>query len=408
MGKVGDNSLSQTIFRAHEDRGYTKLKNEFLQDKRISDETRGLVARLLSRPTNWNFSIKEIIASGPSGRDKVYRMIKEAEKFGYVLPEKPRLENGTYTAHTYLITDDPSVLIKRVASEIYAMQNPTSGKPGSGPTEAQKTPLTEKPEMDSPLPEKPDQENKEVGENPNKKPLTEKPLPARPCPAQPDLANQEAYKGKRETKERKVERESARGDAPLFPAEAGAVRKPYVNGELIKGTTFGIILYASTDPIARQFGIEHKAGREILEANAYQWEANGVKIKDALAKITAAYKAHKAPPPKKSRKKAIDRDYTEDFEHWWKLYPRKDAKGDAFDAWEEIKKIENRRKAYSALKDQSKTLLEKMNDKRGNFCPLPATWLRSGRFDDETKTSASVIPQDELAKRQEIRDKYRI
>jgi hypothetical protein len=195
---IGHNSMAQSVFRAHGERGYTKLRNEFLQDQRISDETRGLVARLLSRPIDWHFTVKEIINSGPSGRDKVYRMIKEAEQFGYIIPDTPRRENGTYRAHAYVVTDDPQVLIQRTAEEILDIQNATSGFSVNGYEEANKTPLPEKPEVEissKPLPAHPDTAKAEMDQN-------WKPLPAQPLPAQPDTAFQDAYKEKKETKER--------------------------------------------------------------------------------------------------------------------------------------------------------------------------------------------------------------
>lgn len=223
---VGHNSMAQSVFRAHGDRGYTKLRNEFLQDNRISDETRGLVARLLSRPTDWHFTVKEIIASGPSGRDKVYRMMKEAEQYGYIAPEKPRRGNGTYSAHVYLVTDDPQVLIHRAAEEILALQSglhhangdATSWKAGGGEKAngiALFEPLPEKPEVAyCPLPDNPDTANPEVVQN---SPLPAQPLPAQPLPAKPtsgkpDTTNKRVLQTNDETKVAQpepVERNSA-------------------------------------------------------------------------------------------------------------------------------------------------------------------------------------------------------
>ena len=210
---IGHNSMSQSVFRAHGERGYTKLRNEFLQDQRISDETRGLVARLLSRPIDWHFTVKEIINSGPSGRDKVYRMIKEAEQFGYIIPDEPRRENGTYRSHAYVVTDDPHVLIQRTAEEIFDIQNATSGFSGSGQGSANKNPLPAFQEVavsSEPLPPKPDTAKPEMGQNC-------KPLPAQPDTAQPDTANPDAYKEKKETKERNNKyraHEGARENSP--------------------------------------------------------------------------------------------------------------------------------------------------------------------------------------------------
>lgn len=122
---IGHNSAGRTqcIFRAHGDRAYTKLKNSFLQDRRISDETRGLVARLLSLPDDWEVTVQSIIASGKAGRDKVYRMLKEAEQFGYVKPEeRTRADDGTLGRQLYLVSDDPEALIEKVAQELYEME----------------------------------------------------------------------------------------------------------------------------------------------------------------------------------------------------------------------------------------------------------------------------------------------
>ncbi len=159
---IGHNSATRTrcIFRAHGERGYTKLRNAFLQDRRLSFETRGLIAFLLSLPDDWEVTVMSIIASGPAGRDKVYRMIKEAEKFGHIRPEQSRA-GGKFDRQLYLVSDDPAALIERVAMEISVLETvailPLTEKPDTVETAENKdiSPLTPLPLTANPLPEKP-------------------------------------------------------------------------------------------------------------------------------------------------------------------------------------------------------------------------------------------------------------
>jgi hypothetical protein len=116
----------QTVFRAQRAaRDFTTLSNALLQDRRLSHETRGLLCELLSRPLDWEITVRGIIATGPSGRDKVYRMIAEAEACGYIRKGQERDEGGRMGRQFYIVSDAPE-------------------------------PLPEKPETVAPLPEKPD------------------------------------------------------------------------------------------------------------------------------------------------------------------------------------------------------------------------------------------------------------
>jgi hypothetical protein len=91
-----------------------------------------------------------------------------------------------------------------------------------------------------------------------------------------------------------------------------------------------------------------------------------------------------AEPVAKTRKKARPpvSEYTADFEEFWKLYPRREGKGDAFRQWQRHAMPEKRR-IYAKLREHLPGLLAKKNDPAGNFCAMPATWLSQKRYDDE-------------------------
>ena len=70
-----------------------------------------------------------------------------------------------------------------------------------------------------------------------------------------------------------------------------------------------------------------------------------------------------------------------DFETFWAIYPRKQAKGDARKAWGQTMHIRPHiDEVVNAIRAQSKT--ENWQDNGGKFIPLPASWLRAERWSD--------------------------
>ena len=73
------------------------------------------------------------------------------------------------------------------------------------------------------------------------------------------------------------------------------------------------------------------------------------------------------------------KDYSEEFELFWKVYPKKIGKRKAEEAWKKLKpplqiciqQLEAMKKSEDWLKDS------------GQFIPHPTTWLNGGRWDDE-------------------------
>lgn len=84
------------IIRGSKKGGYTKISNLTINDKRLSWEARGLLAYLLSKPDDWCVSVVNIINSGPAGINKVRRILKELEKFGYLQRTRVQGEDGRF------------------------------------------------------------------------------------------------------------------------------------------------------------------------------------------------------------------------------------------------------------------------------------------------------------------------
>lgn len=80
----------------------------------------------------------------------------------------------------------------------------------------------------------------------------------------------------------------------------------------------------------------------------------------------------------------------EEFEQFWKIYPRKCSKGDARKAWKQTQKIrpvtaELLKAVYAARASRQ------WQKDDGEFVPYPASWLRAERWSDEMEVDLSQL-----------------
>lgn len=76
---------------------------------------------------------------------------------------------------------------------------------------------------------------------------------------------------------------------------------------------------------------------------------------------------------------AVERkdEYSDDFETWWKSYPRKQAKGDAWKAWKSVKKhLPDIETLVATSIAYEKTVTDPQ------FLKMPGPWLRARRWED--------------------------
>lgn len=67
------------------------------------------------------------------------------------------------------------------------------------------------------------------------------------------------------------------------------------------------------------------------------------------------------------------------FEQFWKLYPRRVAKKDAFRALSKV----HREVEWDYLIEAVKAFANSVRGKDVQYIPHPATWINGGRWDDE-------------------------
>jgi len=90
--------------------------------------------------------------------------------------------------------------------------------------------------------------------------------------------------------------------------------------------------------------------------------------------------------PKKP-KVDVNKPYSESFLKFWKAYPKKTGKGEAWKSWQKINGVESET-ILDALEKQKLLKFDKIDPK---YIPLPATWLNQKRWEDEAEDPK---PQD--------------
>jgi hypothetical protein len=85
----------------------------------------------------------------------------------------------------------------------------------------------------------------------------------------------------------------------------------------------------------------------------------------------------------------------EEFEQFWKLYPRKIAKADARKAWAQTEKIRPKiAQLLQAVELQCKT--EQWMKDGGIYIPYAATWLRGERWEDQVEVKLPGVVDGKL------------
>jgi hypothetical protein len=97
-----------TIYRAQKDREhpYKSLRRATFEDNRLSFEARGVLAYILVKPDDWRVNVKDLMKQGGTGRDRVYRILKELIDYGYCKHVEHR-EKGQIVGYSYAVYEEP-------------------------------------------------------------------------------------------------------------------------------------------------------------------------------------------------------------------------------------------------------------------------------------------------------------
>ena len=95
------------IYKANLETGFTVIPNKTAQDSRLTFEARGMLALLLSLPSDWSVNKAWLIKQSSAGRDKVQSMINELVAHGYMSKTQPKNQKGQFTSNDYFVYPSP-------------------------------------------------------------------------------------------------------------------------------------------------------------------------------------------------------------------------------------------------------------------------------------------------------------
>jgi hypothetical protein len=137
------------IIRAAPRREYSALPNAMLRDKRLSIDTKGMLAYLNSLPRNWQ--VRPPVLSrhlsprnGPQiGKERLRRMFAEAQSAGYMARSAHQSHNddGTWGSYVYIVGVDPDLVAAEIAAQSASVAFlPQAGEPHAGEPSAANPP----------------------------------------------------------------------------------------------------------------------------------------------------------------------------------------------------------------------------------------------------------------------------
>lgn len=93
-----------------EKRPYTIVCNDLIMDSRLRLQTRAVLILMLSRPPDWDYSIRGMAAIAGITKDTMSKMFHELESAGYVKRKKQLREGGRFATGGYIVSDTPELL----------------------------------------------------------------------------------------------------------------------------------------------------------------------------------------------------------------------------------------------------------------------------------------------------------
>ena len=120
------------VLRKHHTRDFTVIPNALLRDQRLSCRERGLLVWMLSKPQEWNFSHKSLLAELPfDKKGTVQACISKLEETGYLRIVQER-KQGKLGKTQWYVYDVPYPDIRDTDNRLPPYPEiPDSGKPAS-------------------------------------------------------------------------------------------------------------------------------------------------------------------------------------------------------------------------------------------------------------------------------------
>ncbi len=94
------------VIRVIKNKNYTTISNQLFKDKTISLKAKGLMAYLLSLPSDWDLSINGIVSISKEGRTSIRNIFNELISAGYIERIQIR-DKGKFVGYDYFVFEQP-------------------------------------------------------------------------------------------------------------------------------------------------------------------------------------------------------------------------------------------------------------------------------------------------------------
>jgi len=102
-----------TVFRINKlSDSFTRISNKIFKDRRLSNNSLGLLCKILSLPDDWDYSIHGLVAICKEGERSIKNSLKELKEYGYLTVEKTHNDKGRYR-YIYTIYEEPTDISTR-------------------------------------------------------------------------------------------------------------------------------------------------------------------------------------------------------------------------------------------------------------------------------------------------------
>lgn len=95
-------------FFIQRNKNYTTICNVALRDKNLSLKAKGLYAFITSLPSDWDYTIKGLVAVLKEGYEAIMNALNELESNGYLKRAQYRNAKGQYDKIAYIVLEEPN------------------------------------------------------------------------------------------------------------------------------------------------------------------------------------------------------------------------------------------------------------------------------------------------------------
>jgi hypothetical protein len=113
-------TTTSKIIRSAHTANYFVAQNEYVRDRRLSAQARGLMTNLLTRPDNWVINIKFLCAEMRMGVVRVKKTLQELERYGYLIRSRTRDAIGRFIGSDHLIVESPKIKDEDTPSQLFS------------------------------------------------------------------------------------------------------------------------------------------------------------------------------------------------------------------------------------------------------------------------------------------------